>query len=51
METLYRKLYGLRGTVLEYGIIYLVSVVMNYLGERCKRPLFYKLLNKAPSHR
>jgi len=34
METLYRKLYGLRDTVLEYWIIYLVSVVMNYLGER-----------------
>lgn len=33
METLYRKLYGLRSTVLEYWIIYLVSVVMNYLGE------------------
>ena len=34
METLYRKLYGPRSTVLEYWIIYLVSVVMNYLGER-----------------
>lgn len=34
MEVLYRKLYGLRGSVLEYWIIYFVSVVMNYLGER-----------------
>ncbi len=34
METLYKKLYGLRNTVLEYWLIYLVSVVMNYLGDQ-----------------
>ena len=33
MERLYKKLYGLRSTVIEYWAIYLVSVVMNYLGE------------------
>ena len=34
MEVLYKKLYGFRNTVIEYWVIYLVSVVMNYLGER-----------------
>ena len=34
MEILYKKLYNLRSTVLEYWAIYLISVVMNYLGER-----------------
>lgn len=34
MEKLYRKLYGVRSTVLEYWGIYLISVVMNYLSER-----------------
>ena len=33
MERVYKKLYGLRSTVFEYWAIYLVSVVMNYLGE------------------
>jgi len=33
METIYRKMYGFRSTVIEYWAIYLVSVVMNYLGE------------------
>ena len=34
MEVLYKKLYGFRNTVVEYWAIYLISVVMNYLGER-----------------
>ena len=34
MEVLYKKLYGFRKTVIEYWVIYLISVVMNYLGER-----------------
>lgn len=34
MEVIYKRLYGLRWTVFEYWIIYLISVVMNYLGER-----------------
>ena len=34
MEVLYKKLYGFRNTVIEYWVIYLISVVMNYLGER-----------------
>lgn len=34
MEVLYKKLYGLRYTVFEYWVIYLISVVMNYLSER-----------------
>lgn len=34
MEILYKKFYGIREKVLEYWGIYLVSVVMNYLGDR-----------------
>ena len=34
MEVLYKKLYAFRSTVIEYWAIYLISVVMNYLGER-----------------
>ena len=34
METLYKRLYGLSNSVFEYWVVYLVSVVMNYLGER-----------------
>ncbi len=34
MEVLYKRLYGLRWSVFEYWIIYFISVVMNYLGER-----------------
>ena len=34
MEILYRKLYRYKSTVFEYWAIYLISVVMNYLGER-----------------
>lgn len=34
MEVLYKRLYGLRWAVFEYWIIYFISVVMNYLGER-----------------
>ena len=34
MELLYKKLSGLRDKVIEYWAIYLVSVVMNYLGEK-----------------
>lgn len=34
MEVLYKKLYGFRYSILEYWAIYLISVVMNYLGER-----------------
>lgn len=34
METLYKKLFELRSTVFEYWIVYVVSVVMNFLGER-----------------
>lgn len=33
MEILYKKLYRLCSNVIEYWAIYLVSVVMNYLGE------------------
>ena len=49
METLYKKLYGLRITVFEYWIVYLVSVVMNYLGERevlsGKETFWHKMLD------
>ena len=34
MEVLYKKLYGFKNTVIEYWVIYLISVVMNFLGER-----------------
>ena len=34
MEVLYKKLYGFKNTVIEYWVIYLISVVMNFLGEK-----------------